>query len=73
MAGGRYAESTMCPQCLARADRVTEGVEDDYYACPSCGTRFGIDWSHGQPKTPCWPPTKEQIEQAREVRKRADG
>jgi|ETNmetMinimDraft_26_1059896.scaffolds.fasta_scaffold229871_2 hypothetical protein len=55
----------MCPRCLERAERVTEGIEDDSYECPSCGEGFGIDWSHGQPDRPCWPTTAREIEEAR--------
>ncbi len=69
MAGGPNAASTVCPQCLGRAERTSEGIEDDHYECPTCGERFGVDWSHGQPEEPCWPPTEEQLEQARQMRR----
>jgi hypothetical protein len=67
MAGGQNAQSTMCPKCFERAERVTEGIEDDHYECPSCGARFGIDWSEGQPESPCWPPTAEERAEAQRL------
>lgn len=60
MAGGPFAAFVMCLHCGRRAARTSEGLEDDYYHCDACGSTFGIDWSHGQPTKPCWPPDEEQ-------------
>jgi len=54
MAGGIYAAAVPCLKCGERADRIYEGLEDDYYRCQTCGYEFGIDWSYaGPPATPC--------------------
>ena len=65
MAGGPNAAVVMCGQCLGRAVRTSEGLEDDWYACEGCGATFGVDWSRGPPERPCWPPSPEQVELAR--------
>ncbi len=66
MAGGPFAAAVMCVFCLARADRVAEGLETDMYMCSACGKKFCVDWAHdGPPQSPAWPPTAEQLEEAR--------
>ena len=58
MAGGVHAAAVPCIKCAQRADRVSEGLEDDYYQCHACGYQFVIDWSvEGPPQQPCWPIT----------------
>jgi hypothetical protein len=68
MAGGPNAGVVMCMHCTGRATRVYEGSEDDHYVCEQCGKKFGIDWSGGEPPVPCWPPSAEELEQARKMR-----
>ncbi len=63
MAGGPNAAVVMCLHCAGKAGRVSEGLEADWYLCDECGRRFGIDWSRGQPRVPCWPPPRGQQEQ----------
>jgi hypothetical protein len=65
MAGGPNAAVVVCMYCTAKAPRVSEGLEDDWYQCDDCGRRFGIDWSGGQPETLCWPPSPEQLRMIR--------
>ena len=67
MAGGPSAAIVVCLHCLGPADRIHEGIEDDLYQCRDCGKRFGIDWSHGQPQQPCWPPTPEELALAEQM------
>lgn len=68
MAGGPNANVVMCLKCTEKANRISEGLEDDYYECEMCGYRFGIDWSlDGPPEKPCWPPSPEEIEAAKKV------
>lgn len=67
MAGGPNAAVIMCMHCTGRAVRTSEGLEDDYYRCDECGRHFGVDWSRGQPAKPCWPPTTEELEEARRI------
>jgi hypothetical protein len=67
VAGGPNAAAVLCQKCLGRAVRVSEGLEDDYYRCERCGYAFGIDWSEGQPASPCWPPSAEALAEARRV------
>ncbi len=56
MAGGIYAAAVPCLKCAGRADRIYEGLEDDYYRCSACGYEFGIDWSYaGAPSAPAGP------------------
>ena len=72
MAGGLYAATVMCLECLGRADRTAEGIENDQYLCSSCGRGFGIDWSRGAPMAPIWPPTAQEMAQARAIRELMD-
>ena len=65
MAGGPNAAAMLCMKCLGKANRTAEGLEDDLYQCERCGNRFGIDWSHGKPPTPCWPPSEVDLQLAR--------
>jgi len=58
MAGGPNAAAMLCTQCLGKANRIAEGLEDDYYQCERCGNRFGVDWRRGKPAAPLWPPTE---------------
>jgi len=44
MAGGENAEYVPCGKCSARAIRVSEGIETDWYRCTQCAAEFGIDW-----------------------------
>jgi hypothetical protein len=67
MAGGPYAAVVMCMLCTGKAIRIYEGYEDDTYQCEACGETFGIDWSRGQPDAPCWPPSPEELELARQM------
>jgi hypothetical protein len=67
MAGGPNAAIMMCMHCAGRAVRVAEGIEDDLYQCEECGRKFGIDWSRGQPRKPCWPPTPEELAEAKRL------
>ena len=67
MAGGPNASIVMCVHCTGKASRRYEGLEDDWYLCDECGKEFGLDWSRGQPKRPCWPPSPEELEEARRV------
>ena len=56
MAGGSNASATACLRCAERADRLTEGLETDFYQCTSCGYSFGIDFDQGGPPSePMWP------------------
>lgn len=69
MAGGDFAAAVMCLHCLARADRVGEGQETDWYVCSACGQKFGVDWSEdGPPRSPAWPPMPAQLAEARRLR-----
>ena len=68
MAGGENAALVPCLNCVGRAIRTFEGMEDDWYECTECGAKFGIDWSHeGPPQKPCWPLSEEEIKEARRV------
>ena len=68
MAGGINAAVVPCLQCVERADRISEGQENDYYRCSSCGYKFGIDWSHnGQPQKPCWPISEEEAAERKKM------
>jgi hypothetical protein len=59
MAGGPNAEIVPCLVCFARAQRTSEGLENDWYRCEA-GHTFGVDWSHGgPPDAPRWPPSDE--------------
>ncbi len=59
MAGGPNARVVPCMHCFARAERVSEGLENDGYRCEA-GHTFGIDWAYdGPPARPQWPPTEE--------------
>ena len=61
MAGGPRAAVAPCWRCLGPADRVSEGLETDSYACAGCGYRFGIDFdAAGPPAEPLWPITPER-------------
>jgi hypothetical protein len=61
MAGGPNAEAAPCLHCAERADRVSEGLETDYFLCSACGSKFGIDFdAAGPPDAPMWPPTAEE-------------
>jgi hypothetical protein len=69
MAGGPNARIVACLHCDARAERTSEGSEDDYYVCDG-GHEFGIDWSYGGPPTePQWPLTLEHLQQRKELRR----
>ena len=62
MAGGENAEYAPCGKCSAKAIRVTEGIETDWYRCTECAAEFGIDWDvEGPPDEPCWPPSEEWL------------
>jgi len=65
MAGGPNAAIVMCLHCAGKAVRAHEGIENDLYRCEDCGGNFGIDWSDGQPEIPRWPPSPDELEQAR--------
>lgn len=60
MAGGENARVVPCFVCTARAERTSEGIEDDEYLCEE-GHTFGIDWSYGQPSVPQWPASAEDL------------
>lgn len=66
MAGGIYAAAVPCLKCAGRADRIYEGLEDDYYRCSACDYEFGIDWaSAGPPLKPCWPISEAEAAERR--------
>ncbi len=67
MAGGPNAATMMCMHCAGKAVRVGEGIEDDLYRCDECGRKFGIDWSRGQPTKPLWPPTPQELAEAKRL------
>jgi hypothetical protein len=67
MAGGPNAATILCLHCAGKANRVSEGIEDDLYRCEECGRGFGIDWSSSQPEKPCWPPTPEYLAEAKRM------
>src|SRR5262245_46062490 len=68
MAGGENAAIVPCLKCAERADRISEGQEDDYYRCQTCGYEFGIDWSYeGPPSKPCWPISAEEAKTRRKM------
>lgn len=60
MAGGPNAAIVACIQCAGKANRTSEGCENDSYACEECGHRFGLDYCRGRPNKPCWPPSPEE-------------
>ena len=61
MAGGPNAAVAPCLHCAGPAERVSEGSETDWYRCPGCGTRFGMDFdAEGPAREPMWPITAEQ-------------
>jgi hypothetical protein len=67
MAGGPNAVRVLCFACaregrFAPADRTSEGLETDGYACGR-GHRSGVDWSGGAPERPAWPPSEEELAQ----------
>jgi len=62
MAGGPNAAIVMCMRCGGKANRISKGCETDYYLCEECGSEYGIDWGHGPPDKPCWPPSLEDRE-----------
>ena len=70
MAGGPNAAAVLCMSCLGKALRVAEGLEDDQYRCEHCGAEFGVDWSHGAPTAPTWPPSEQDLAAARLLRDR---
>ncbi|MDQ3908565.1 MAG: hypothetical protein M3268_09515 [Acidobacteriota bacterium] len=66
MAGGVNAAVVPCLRCAGRAERTSEGIENDYYECRECGLKFGIDWFYdGPPQQPCWPISEEEAEERR--------
>jgi hypothetical protein len=68
MAGGVNASVVPCLKCVKRADRISEGQENDYYRCSSCGYEFLIDWSYdGPPQNPCWPISKEEADERKKM------
>lgn len=67
MAGGPNAAVVICIHCAGKANRVHEGFENDTYECEACGKGFAIDWSRLQPEKPLWPPTPEELEEARRL------
>ena len=68
MAGGINAAIVPCLKCVGRAVRTSEGIEDDWYECTECGSKFGIDWSHGgPPQKPCWPLSEAEDKEARRI------
>ena len=61
MAGGPNASVAPCMRCSDPADRISEGLETDWYRCRSCGLKFGIDFeAEGPPAEPMWPITAEK-------------
>jgi len=40
--------------------RVSEGIEADYYSCPTCGLEFAHDWEHLYNKIPVLKRSKEK-------------
>lgn len=68
MASGIHAAAVPCIKCAGRADRTSEGQENDYYRCSECGSEFGIDWSYdGPPQSPCWPISEEEAAERRRL------
>lgn len=66
MAGGVHAAVVPCLKCAGRADRISEGQENDYYRCDTCGYKFGIDWAYaGPPQKPCWPISEAEAAERR--------
>ena len=75
MAGGPNAECVPCIRCAGKANRVSEGIETDYYQCSECAEKFGIDWegAGGPPDQPRWPPSAEEVAEIRRIREILDG
>jgi hypothetical protein len=67
MAGGPHAAVVMCLHCGGKANRMSEGLENDWYLCESCEKKFGVHWDDGPPAAPQWPPTAEQLEHLRQL------